>query len=90
MDLSCDDKIEMYLHCGKCIKEIPNGVTPREYTNYEVGWTKQGLQVWCKRHECNVVHIHFEGQKHPANTRIKADKEEKKEPHLKLVKDDGE
>lgn len=59
--------ITAYVHCGKCLKEIPDGVSPRDWAELEVGFTKQGLQIWCKRHEVNVVHIDFEGQSHPAN-----------------------
>jgi len=67
-DISNDNKIGMYIHCGKCIESLPPDKSPREWAQLEAGWTKQGLQVWCKRHECNVVHIDFEGQCHPANT----------------------
>lgn len=59
--------IRMYLHCVICLEEIPDGMSPQEWTSLEVGWTKEGLQVWCKRHECNVVHIDFEGHQHPAD-----------------------
>ena len=59
---------KMFIHCVHCIKEMPAGTSPREWAKLEVGWTKQGLQVWCKRHEINVLHVHFEGQKHPANS----------------------
>jgi hypothetical protein len=64
----------MFMHCGLCIEEIKEiadregTASPREYAQLEVGWTELGLQVWCKRHEVNVIHIDFEGQKHPANT----------------------
>lgn len=57
-----------YLHCGKCLDELPEDKSPREYASLEVGFSKLGIQIWCKRHECNVVHIDFQGQKHPANT----------------------
>lgn len=72
-DLSNNNQIEMYLHCSLCLQEweadpkIKTVMSPAEYARTQSGWTKQGLQVWCNRHECNVVHIDFEGQKHPAN-----------------------
>ena len=56
-----------YLHCGKCIKQKPLGVSMSEWGGYDIGWTKLGLQVWCKKHQCNIMHIDFEGQQHPAN-----------------------
>lgn len=61
-----ENHIEMFMHCGKCIRELPKGVSPRQWASLEVGWTKPGLQVWCKRHECNVLHVDFEKVKHPA------------------------
>ena len=66
-DISNTNEIELYLHCTKCLKEKPNHISPSEYISIEVGWTIQGIQVWCKRHNCNIVHINFEGQKYPAN-----------------------
>ena len=63
--------IKLYFHCHKCIKEIPPDESPRSSAALEVGWTKLGLQVWCKRHNCNVVHIDFEGCQHPANLHAK-------------------
>lgn len=65
--------IQQYLHCGKCIEELPEGVSPKEYCDTQTGFTPQGLQVWCNRHECNIVHIDFEGQQHPVNTTRKKD-----------------
>ena len=59
--------IEQYLHCGKCLDEIPDGLSPQEWASLEVGWTVLGLQVWCNRHNCNVVNIDFEGHEHPAD-----------------------
>jgi len=61
------NQIGLYLHCGVCLNERPAHTSPRDWAQLEVGWTKQGLQVWCKRHNCNVLHVDFEGCKHPAN-----------------------
>jgi len=42
------------------------------YQSVQVGWTKEGIQDWCKRHDCNMIHIDFEGKQHPADlTRAK-------------------
>ena len=67
-DISNLNQIEMYLHCGLCLKELPKDTSPAEYQDVAVGWTKQGIQVWCNRHQANMLHIDFEGQTHPANT----------------------
>lgn len=60
--------IRTFMHCAKCIEEKPHGISPRDWSQLEVGWTLIGFQVWCKRHEINIIHVDFEGQKHPANT----------------------
>ena len=65
--------IVAYLHCKKCVESWradPEGrgkCSPRDYARLEVGWTQQGLQVRCIRHDCNVCDIDFEGHRHPAN-----------------------
>lgn len=61
------NEIQMFVHCGKCLQSRPNSISPRDYAQLEVGFTPIGLQVWCKRHEVNVVHIDFEGQVHRAS-----------------------
>ena len=65
--ISIDNKICLFFHCSQCLSEKPQGVSPRDWAKLEAGWTKIGLQIWCKRHELNVCHIDFEGQTHPAN-----------------------
>jgi hypothetical protein len=55
-----------YVHCKQCFVEDGGG--GRGSQQLEVGWTMLGIQVWCARHEMNVVHIDFEGHQHPGNT----------------------
>ncbi len=43
--------------------------TLQDYTKLDVGFTESGLQVWCRRHDTNVVHIDFEGRKLKADFR---------------------
>lgn len=77
------NEITSFLHCSLCIEELDAGeieLSPRDFAEFEVGLTEIGLQVWCKRHECNVVHIDMEGHNHPANC-DRADF-----PKLKVVK----
>ena len=68
MELSNDNQIVHHMHCRQCIDELPSGHSPASWAKYTVGWTELGLQVWCERHECNVVNIDFEGHQHPADT----------------------
>jgi hypothetical protein len=72
-DLPNTNEIEMYLHCGMCLRELPVGVSAQDWARLEVGWTKQGLQVWCVRHDANVMHVDFQGQRHPANLTMKVE-----------------
>lgn len=64
--ISIQNEIGLYMHCRRCLEEIPDGVSPRDWQQTETGWTDLGFQVWCKRHECNVIHMDFEGHEHPA------------------------
>lgn len=57
------NEITMFWHCKKCLAELPHGLSPREWTRPEVGWTKKGIQAWCVRHDCNICHIDLRGQK---------------------------
>lgn len=54
-----ESDIQMFFHCNKCLKEasIPQYI--------EVGFTEVGIQVWCRRHNLNIIHINFEGHLHP-------------------------
>lgn len=52
--------IHKYFNCGKCMDELPEGQSPQDYKRLDVGFTDLGLQVWCIRHDCNVVHINFD------------------------------
>ena len=67
-----DDNIIAYFHCALCLAEKPKGTSPRDWVSIEAGWTPLGFQVWCKRHEANIIHVDFEGTKHPAWTERKA------------------
>lgn len=66
-NIPCENSIKMFFHCAKCMKKKPINKSPREWSMLEVAFTEIGIQVWCKRCECNIVHVDFEGQKHPTN-----------------------
>lgn len=59
-----DNKIVVFFNCGLCFEELPAGMSMQEYSLNECGWTKEGFQVWCRRHNANIIHMDFEGQKH--------------------------
>ena len=65
------NEIKMYYHCGICLKQRPKNISPSEWCRVEVGATKLGIQVWCKRHQANIVHVDFQWKKHPANLMCK-------------------
>jgi len=62
------NEIRMFQHCALCIHELPAGTSPADFAQLEMGWTKRGFQVWCRRHDANVLHVDFEGATHKANT----------------------
>jgi len=70
-------RIVLFLHCGLCMEELKkiheagDDTSPEEYQRTQTGMTDLGIQTWCLRHDCNIMHVDFEGQKHPANTRRK-------------------
>lgn len=73
--LGNDNCIVMYTHCGLCLNELPEDKSMGEFSEISVGFTIEGLQIWCDRHDCNIVHIDFQGMQHPANdTRINKEK----------------
>lgn len=49
------DRGVRYLHCGECLKEKPADVTPKDWARQQVAMTPEGLQVWCTRHNINVM-----------------------------------
>ena len=59
-------EIQMFFQCALCFEELPEGMSPQEYSITESGWTEKGFQVWCQRHNANIIHMDFEGYKHPA------------------------
>jgi hypothetical protein len=61
-------EIGLFVHCAQCIRERPPGISPADWMALELGWTEIGLQVWCRRHQRNVMHIDFEDAQHPAQT----------------------
>lgn len=76
--------IKAYLHCGLCLdelmasKELSSKYSPRDYQRIQAGWTREGIQIWCVRHEVNILHIDFEGIKHRADSTMAKPKVEKK------------
>lgn len=63
--------IGSYIHCNRCLKETGDKPYAQDM---DIGWTEWGLQVWCRRHDINMMHINFEGQCHPSDsTRSLAD-----------------
>lgn len=53
------NEIIMFAHCAECIKEKPAEQSPMEWARLNTGFTKTGFQVWCVRHEMNVLCIEF-------------------------------
>ena len=57
-----ENHIKQYMHCSLCLAEIPKDTSPQEWARIQAGFTPQGIQIWCVRHDCNICHIDFEGK----------------------------
>jgi hypothetical protein len=74
-----ENHLRLFLHCRLCLQEVAalakkkGSASPRDYARLSVGWTQLGLQVWCNRHDANVLHVDFEGFQHPGDTSRKTD-----------------
>jgi len=66
-------QIRMLLNCRNCYGDMPSGTSEQEWQSVEVGFTKDGIQIWCKRCDVNVMHMDFEGAKHPVNMATRVD-----------------
>ena len=68
-----NNNIKNQIVCAKCeaeyIAEKPINTSLQEYSLLDVGFTDVGLQVWCRRHNVNVVHVDFGGNKLKADFR---------------------
>lgn len=64
--------INAYYHCAKCLDEWQTGtdpetgqrlsalMSPADYARTQTGRLPDGrVQVWCNRHDCNVVLLSF-------------------------------
>lgn len=63
-----ENQIISYMHCGMCLQERPEGISPADWQDLEFGFTEKGMQIWCRRHDCNLLHVDYEGAQHPAVT----------------------
>ena len=61
------NEIKLFFHCRHCLKDKPDGISPRAWLSIECGYTEMGFQVWCKRCDLNIIHMDFDGQKFHAN-----------------------
>jgi hypothetical protein len=57
-----------FYRCPICEDEAPKHLSPREYSHIEAGFSDRGFQVWCLRHERNIIHIDFMEQDVVADT----------------------
>jgi len=63
--------ITQLMHCPRCVKELGERkipLSPQQYAKVEFGFTSRGVQLWCVRHNLNIIHIDFGDQKLRANT----------------------
>ena len=61
-DLRGVSRIKEYFHCGSCL-ESGDEKHEKESGSLAVGWTEEGIQVFCETCMLNVYDIDFDGQK---------------------------
>ena len=72
------NKINEYCQCERCLEELPAGRQMAKWARLAVGWTAEGLQVWCLRHGATIVDLGFRNEvdliagKVPARVRKKS------------------
>jgi hypothetical protein len=73
--ITSDHDICNYIHCQACLSEISEfegdpayAEIAARHSRLDIGYTHQGIQVWCRRHNCNVVNLDFQGFRPKANT----------------------
>ncbi len=50
------NQIVGYMNCGFCQDELPDDLSPEEYSWVQAGVTADGhIQVWCIRHSATVA-----------------------------------
>lgn len=75
------NQIKEPIVCVKCSDELTQGLTDaksiQDYSRIDVGFTSRGVQLWCQRHNINICHINFNGEKPEADFRCLEKKESK-------------
>ena len=61
--MSDKNKIMAFFHCKECLKDLPVSMSPQDFMKIDCGWTEEGFQVYCLRHELQVIHVDFQGVK---------------------------
>lgn len=56
-------EIKHVLECKRCAESCPAGTSLSDWTRVVVGLTSYGLQVWCARHNANIMHVDFRNQR---------------------------
>ena len=53
------NEIDLFFHCATCLPDKPSGVSAKEWSSQQAGWTKDGMQVWCNRCDKSIIKISF-------------------------------
>jgi len=56
------NKINEYCQCQHCLDELQPGRDMAKWARLAVGWTAEGLQVWCLRHQTTVLDLGFKNE----------------------------
>lgn len=56
------NQIQCHIICKECMAEVhcDPELVPETYSRLAVGYTDEGLQVWCLRHQRSVIELELE------------------------------
>lgn len=46
--------MKAFLHCRRCLAELPEGTSPADFARLSVSIDDDGLRVFCERHQLAV------------------------------------
>ena len=59
-DPNSPNEIASYMHCGRCLEQKPEDISPKDWSRTQIGIRHDGrFQVWCNRCNGNVAIIGF-------------------------------
>jgi hypothetical protein len=65
--------MKLFINCKKCTEQRPSRFSMEEYSRIGVIKTEDGIQIWCVRHDIEIVFFPYEWEKSKFNTICKCE-----------------